>query len=535
MSSSPTNHRSLGVRDLLAASALSLCAIGITFEAWRDILNMGLKDEELSYVLLAPLIIGLLVWARWDQEPLCRLRGGWVGLLIIVAAWLIHWFGYLADPVLWRGAAVLLAVGAFATAVGWDVLLRFWPAFAATIFLVPIDPYGRYHIAVPLQDATARATQWVCDAIGIAVERYGSTLSINGVEVAVAEGCNGMRMVLSLFLVCYVVAFMLPLRGWVRTVFLLASPLVAIFANVIRLVPTVWMFGHRTAEAAENFHDVTGWIMTIVAFACLLGFFQVLKWLDIPVYTSKIGIRDSGFGIREAAPKGFFWSAALFYKLCAVMLLAAAGTHQYALTHKPAGVEAYQARIRDQAKAVPSHIGAWVCQENRVASRVNAVLRPNVLLSRQYTNVETNVSATLLLVHCSAAHSMAGHFPLRCYPAEGWVLQTSRPRDWMVGDMCFTGTEYSFTMEQMGQTRTLIVANCLLLSGGKILRDMNSMAKSLASVGSQAAGAGQIQICFDASASPQKRDQAVVELLEGYRSTIEAILAPLGPDAAPSR
>jgi hypothetical protein len=35
------------------------------------------------------------------------------------------------------------------------------------------------------------------------------------------------------------------------------------------------MFGHVSREAAESFHDVSGWIMTVLAFGLLMG----LCWL----------------------------------------------------------------------------------------------------------------------------------------------------------------------------------------------------------------------------------------------------------------
>ena len=102
-------------------------------------------------------------------------------------------------------------------------------------------------------------------------------------EVAIAEACNGMRMVFTLFLACYVFAFVTPLRGYVRAIILLASPVTAIVCNVIRLVPTIWVFGHTTPERAEVFHDISGWVMLIVAFLGLTSIVRLLRWAMVPV------------------------------------------------------------------------------------------------------------------------------------------------------------------------------------------------------------------------------------------------------------
>lgn len=267
----------LSWRDFAWAVGFTLAIARIMGDAWAEIFRLGYANEELSYVLIAPVVMGWIAWGRRERVAECKARGGWVGILGLLAGWAVYWYGYFVDPVLWRVGAVVAAVGAFLAAAGRDVLLRFAPAIAAAVFLIPISPNGRYRLAVPLQNAAAQATQTVCDIIGLPVERSGSMLTVNGVDVAVAEACNGMRMILTLFLVCYAVAFSARVNVFVRWLLLLASPLVAIVANVIRLVPTVWLFGHASVETARTFHDVSGWVMTVLSFLVLMGLLRLME------------------------------------------------------------------------------------------------------------------------------------------------------------------------------------------------------------------------------------------------------------------
>jgi exosortase/archaeosortase family protein len=66
-------------------------------------------------------------------------------------------------------------------------------------------------------------------------------LRVNGVDVAIGEACNGMRMTFALVLVSFAFALTTPLNGYVRVLIVLLSPVSAVIANVIRLVPTVWV------------------------------------------------------------------------------------------------------------------------------------------------------------------------------------------------------------------------------------------------------------------------------------------------------
>ena len=225
-------------------------------------------------------------------------------------------------------------------------------------------------------------------------------------------------------------------------------------------------------------------------------------------------------------------SAAVVYRVAAAVLLAGAATHRYATVRRPAGVDDYHRRVRDAAAAVPRHIDGWVGEDVPVPAQAIRVLDPNVIISRRYLNVENGLTAGLLFVHCSDAHDMAGHFPVRCYRARGWDVRASRPRDWAAGGLLLTGYEYEFvagTAEGPGAGAAIVVENCLFRPGGQVLRDMDTMTRSIVGAGGQASGAAQIQIYFEDGVPQDRRDAAVEALVRGYRPLIDAVLA--GPGA----
>jgi exosortase len=289
---------------LLLTGALVVLGTLATLSAWADILHIARTDEESSHIFLVPLIAAWLIWVRRGRLRLCQPRGMWVGPILVAVGWGISTLGfYHAIQSFWHGGAVLVVIGCLLAGTGTDVLFRFFPAFIVLIFLVPVPGMIRQQIAIPLQTATAQVTQILFDLMAIPVERSGNLLSINGQDVAIAEACNGMRMVFALVLVCFAFAFGEPLRQYVRVLILAASPLSAILCNVIRMLPTLWLYGYGSKvvqfvglrprpgqtvaelgkSLADGFHDISGWIMLGIAFLLLMGIIRLLQWALIPI------------------------------------------------------------------------------------------------------------------------------------------------------------------------------------------------------------------------------------------------------------
>lgn len=266
-----------------AAAAVVLIGLGIvvTSDAWADVFRIAFRDDESSHVLLAPIAAVWLVLAHRDRLNNVRPDSSLVGPLFVAAGWVGYSVGdtFLWQSI-WHGGAVLVAAGCLLTAFGSAPLVRVLPAFVALAFLVPVPARLRQEIAIPLGLMTAAATEQVLLLMGIAVQRSGNLLGIGGVEVAVAEACNGLRMLMALALVGYTFAFIEPMSGARRSLVLLGIPILAILCNVVRLVSTVWLYGHRSQSVAEAFHEVSGWVMLVISFVLLIVLARVLRRLE---------------------------------------------------------------------------------------------------------------------------------------------------------------------------------------------------------------------------------------------------------------
>lgn len=263
---------------------MTLLGVLATLDAWRDICLIAFKDEESSHIFLVPIVTGWLIWVRRGRFRRCRPQGRWIGPAMVLAGWLLYSLGdtYLVQ-IAWHGGALMVVLGCIFTVLGIDVFFAFLAVVALQVFLIPVPGRIRQSIAIPLENITTLVTQNVCDFFGLVCDRSGNVITVNGHDVAIAEACNGLRMVFALTLVSFAFAFGTPLRWYLRALVLVASPVCAIVCNVIRLVPTVWMYGYYPEHVANYFHDISGWVMLPLALVMLICIIRMLRWALVPV------------------------------------------------------------------------------------------------------------------------------------------------------------------------------------------------------------------------------------------------------------
>lgn len=260
------------------AGMVAFIAILATGSTWGDLFSIATHDSEASHVLLAPAILLWLAWSRWRELQTLRPGATWPGPIIMVLGWAMSYVGfYHSIQAAWHLGAVLIVLGGLVSVLGTALLARrMLPLTLALLFLIPLPGTLRQSIAVPLQTIAAVLTQRIFQLVHGDVVRHGNVLSYLGTDVAVAEGCNGLRLIAPLLMVVYAVVFTRSMRGTLRLLFLATAPLVALVANVLRLVPTVWLYGRTDTALAADFHDWSGWFLAPLTLFVLLGIIHLL-------------------------------------------------------------------------------------------------------------------------------------------------------------------------------------------------------------------------------------------------------------------
>jgi uncharacterized protein DUF3485 len=206
----------------------------------------------------------------------------------------------------------------------------------------------------------------------------------------------------------------------------------------------------------------------------------------------------------------------------AVLLLAGVAVEAGARSGA-ADVALHHERVRRVAdSAIPYSMGDWIGRDVEPAPSAVALLRPNVLLDRQYVNVATGEVATLVFVQCSDARDLIGHYPPKCYPAHGWTLEDARPRTWNVGGREIPGMRYRFR-GLAGRQSAMVVDNFMVLPTGDVGRDMDAVDAVARDVRLRELGAAEVQVVTGVDTTDERRDEVVRELVAGMLELIATV------------
>ena len=271
-------------RPVLAVISL-IALVGLYWAQISDIMRMAVTGTDRGYVLIVPAVAIYLMVIRRSRLKRGRNegQGAFIGVLLVVASFWMSWFGHDRDLLaVWQMAPVIALIGLCMTVMGLPRVWALSPGFFILLAFVPIPGGILQKLGQPLQAIATSVTAWLLNLLGVDAVRMGNLIEINGVQVAVGEACNGMRLILPLAVVMYAFVFSLPLRAPTRITLLILCLPVTLFCNVIRLVPTALSYGYLPDQATVV-HEIGGWVMIPLAILMLVGLLRLMAWADLSV------------------------------------------------------------------------------------------------------------------------------------------------------------------------------------------------------------------------------------------------------------
>ena len=250
--------------------AANLILIGILFyPALKNIAEICWVDEDYSHGLLLPFVSLYFIWERLKKPdklstpnsvtrllPCLLLAMGGLCYLasLITQSLFVAWVAFFPTTI----AVVYLSFGRrLGTAFAFPFLLLFM-AKPLPDSLVP-------KLFSPFQTLAARASAMTLELVDVPVFLMGNIIEIPGMRLQVEEACSGMRSLISLLTVAFIIMGLVRLPAWGKVTTVVIAILTAIVLNIVRVAAT-GLLAHFVSENAADgfFHTFSGMIVFFV-------------------------------------------------------------------------------------------------------------------------------------------------------------------------------------------------------------------------------------------------------------------------------
>ena len=392
-----------------------------------DLYNIWNLKPEYSHGVIIPLLSAFLIWRQREQLRSLPFTGSWTGLVLIAIGLVLRFIGAATTMHTFEHYAFLFVLyGLVFSLTGPVIFRRLWMPLIILIFAVPLPSFFNNSLSLHLQLLSSELGVWVIRAAGISVLLEGNIIDLGSYQLEVAEACSGLRYLLPLMTLSFIIAYLFRAPLWKRAVVFLSSIPITVIMNSLRIGfigITVEHWGSGMAEGA--LHDFEGWLVFMLSTAAVVltafGLSRVgrskVPWSQ--AFAGPVAPARSTAGAAEAnatpnppvaqtVPRAFMAAAVL------VLIGAAADAAT------PAPTLTYPARA--SFADFPTVIGDWVGQRGALQGVYLDALRLDDYVLADFSQNSGAPVNFYSAYYQSQDNTRAIHSPHDCIPGGGWEI-----------------------------------------------------------------------------------------------------------------
>ena len=392
----------------------------------------------------------VFLWQR--RHALAASTGGsrWPGLLLVIASQVICVLGAIGESYFVEQIAVVLSLLGIALVVfGFSSARIFVPLAILLLLTIPLPYTLQAMITVKLQLISTEIGVAAIRLFQIPVFVEGNIIDLGQYKLQVAEACSGLRYLLPLTCIAYIVAYLYQAPLWKRALVVVSAIPITVFINSLRIAVIAVLVDRWGTQMAEGFlHQFEGWIVFLFGAVLVLVVILVLERFRLA--NVKIDwITDAPAAWRRTPePLAFGRAAIATVVTCAVAL----------------GISSYASWAHSQVKSppresfsqFPTQIGEWRGRVGTFEPDVRKTLQATDLYTGDFTDGANKVPINLFVAYYDLLNKGAAiHSPRVCLPGSGWEFASFEERDF---DRVVPGMPGSFNrvIVQKGESRTLM-------------------------------------------------------------------------------
>lgn len=246
---------------------------------WWMVDRWNAKDSYYSHGFLVPLVSLYVLWLKKKRLSAIKPKPVVLGLWLLIAGLLIHMLSAFFRVYFTSAFSSLLVIsGIVLYFSGVEMFRETLFAILFLVFMIPLPLIAVVGITFKLKMFAAYWANKIVNGLGIRAILDGSVIKMRHTHVIVEDVCSGLRSLISLLALGTIVAYLSKLSRWKKVVVFFAAGVMAIVANIVRIVFMALTSEIYGAKFTEGFlHTLSGLIVFVVAFA---GLMMVVKELE---------------------------------------------------------------------------------------------------------------------------------------------------------------------------------------------------------------------------------------------------------------
>ena len=323
VSATPDANRLLLGLPYVAAIALIVALYSHTFVSWY--FEWTAAGSFYAHSMFVPFFVAVMLWRNRERLGRVAWQPSWSGLLLLVPGLLLLLLALRGDvPTVQSLSFIFLLLGGCLLLLGVGKTRKLLFPLLFVMMMMPLIPDQLINgIAFPIQMKSAELAVWILNHITLTSFQEGTQIHMEHYRMAVEVPCSGFKTLLSLLTFSAAFAYLVEAPAWKRwLLFLITAPL-SLVINGLRIA-LIGVVGELVSTStAQMFHDYSGFIVLILAFAFLFNFARLIKcerFLGVPL-TDEVEKRDAlaAKAAQEADPQGLakepeWWQIALRWR-----------------------------------------------------------------------------------------------------------------------------------------------------------------------------------------------------------------------------
>lgn len=260
---------------------LAISFIAAFSPIFSELINIWSVDEDYSHGFFVIPIVLYLIWQRKDEFcGLVEKNEHWWLVLAIVGSLSLVFLGEITEFRTLKYLAFIITLWlSLSYLLGWNIVKKIYWELCFLLFMIPIPASIYARITLPLQSFASKFTALLLTFFNVPVFREGNILQLPNSTLEVVNACSGLRSLLSIVALAFVVGSISFKKISSRLLMLSASVLIAIVVNIVRITSVAVSTFHGYPELVDGLpHQLFGLGLFCFSLFLLLMICKVINW-----------------------------------------------------------------------------------------------------------------------------------------------------------------------------------------------------------------------------------------------------------------